>query len=75
MGNELIYTYTYSAGAKELAEESAELLDPVYKSQFRGDKEAVPELEAIYLEIKLDNGTVIFTQRYNEMVRFGYELE
>ncbi|MDR0221470.1 MAG: DUF1093 domain-containing protein [Lachnospiraceae bacterium] len=72
-GNELIYTYTYSAGAKELAAEAAELLDPVYKSQFRADKEAFPELAAIFLEIKLDDGTVVFTRKYNEIVRFGYE--
>jgi uncharacterized protein YxeA len=74
-GGELIYTYTYSAGAKELAEESAGLLDPVYKSQFRADKEAFPALEAIFLEVKLDDGTVVFSKKYNEMVRFGYELE
>jgi uncharacterized protein YxeA len=73
--NELVYTYTYSAGAKELAEEAAELLDPVYKSQFRTDKEAFPELAAIFLEIKLDDGTIVFTKKYNEIVRFGYELE
>jgi uncharacterized protein YxeA len=73
--NELLYTYTYSSGAQELAKEAAELLAPVYKAQFRADKEAFPELEAIVLEIKLDDGTVVFSNKYNEKVRFGYEIE
>ncbi|MDR0221767.1 MAG: YxeA family protein [Lachnospiraceae bacterium] len=74
-GDELVYTYTYSAGAKELAEEAAELLDSVYRSQFRADKEAFPELEAIYLEIKLADGAVVFSRKYNDVVRFGFELD
>jgi uncharacterized protein YxeA len=74
-GNELVYTYIFGADAKELAAESAELLDLVYKSQFRTDEETFPELDAIRLEIKLDDGTMVFSNRYDEKVRFGYELE
>ena len=69
----LTYTYAYSAGAKETAREMAELLDPVYKAQFRTDKETFQEIDAIFLEIKLEDGTIIFTQKYDEIVRFGYE--
>ena len=74
-GTELIYTYVYSALAKETALGDRELLDPVYKSQFRADKETFPELAAIQLIIKLDDGTEIFSKKYNEIVKFGYETE
>lgn len=73
--NALVYTYVYSAGAKGLAEESTELLDPVYRSQFRTDKQTFPELSAIFLEIKLDDGTLLFTQKYDKRVEFGYEVD
>jgi len=73
--NTLIYTYVYDVGAKGLAEEAKDLLDPVYTSQFRTDKKAFPELTAIFLEIKLTDGTVIFSQKYDQWVKFGYELE
>jgi len=72
---ELVYTYVYSASAKETALSDRELLDPVYKSQFRADKETFPELTAIQLIIKLDDGTEIFSKKYDEIVRFGYETE
>jgi uncharacterized protein (TIGR01655 family) len=72
--NTLIYTYTYGAGAVELAQKMPVLLDPVYRAQFRTDQETFPELTAIFLEIKLNDGTVIFSQKYNEIVRFGYEI-
>ena len=65
--------FIYSAGAKETAREMAELLDPVYRAQFRTDKETFPEIDAIFLEIKLDDGTMIFSQKYDEIVRFAYE--
>ncbi|MDR2044576.1 MAG: hypothetical protein LBQ15_09480 [Clostridium sp.] len=71
----LVYTYVYSANAKTLAEEAAEFLDPVYRSQFRTDQEAFPELPAIFLEIKLEGGTTIFSQKYDRRVEFGYELK
>jgi len=71
----LIYTYLYSAEARELAKSDAELHDPVYRAQFRTDKETFPELTAIFLEIKLDDGTVIFSQKYDTRVEFSYEKE
>ena len=73
--NTLIYTYIYSDDAKESAGDMIELLDPVYKSQFRTDKLTFPELTAIFLEIKLENGTVIYSQKYNRKVEFSYENE
>jgi len=72
---DLVYTYVYSSEAKELALSDVELLDPVYKSQFRPDKDTFPELEAISLIIKLEDGTEIFSQKYNERVMFSYEYE
>jgi len=74
-GSSLIYTYSYAAGARELAEVSADLLDPVYLAQFRADKKAVPELTAIFLEIKLEDSTIIFSQRYDTRIEFDYEKE
>jgi uncharacterized protein YxeA len=73
-GNDLVYTYIFDADAKESAADSAELLDLVYKAQFRTDEETFPELDAIRLEIKLDDGTTVFSKRYDEKVRFGYEI-
>ena len=73
-GSTLIYTYLYDAGAKDLAEAAAELLDPVYYVQFRTDKDALPELTAIILEVKLTDGTVIYSQKYETRVLFDYEL-
>ena len=70
----LVYSYVYSAGAKELAEKDGEFLSPVYKAQFRTDKQAFPELTAIFLEIKLTDGTIIFSEKYETLVQFGYEL-
>jgi uncharacterized protein YxeA len=70
----LLYAYVYSAKAKEWAEESVQFLDPVYKAQFRTDKQTFPELTAIFLEIKLADGTVIFSQKNDKRVAFGYEL-
>ena len=52
-----------------------DLLDPVYKSQFRTDKLTFPELTAIFLEINLTDGTVIYSQKYDKKVQFGYEKE
>ena len=72
-GAALIYKYVYSAYAEELAEDAAELLDPVYSAQFRTDKQAFPELIAIFLEIWLDDGTTIFAQKYDKRVEFDYE--
>ena len=71
---ELVYTYIYGAGEKETALGNVEFLDPVYKSQFRADKEAFPELTAIRLIIKLEDGTEIFSKKYNEKVKFSYEI-
>jgi len=70
----LIYTYEYSAGAKELAESVKDLLDPVYSAQFRADQQACPKLAAVYLEIKLDDGTVIFSKKYDQRIVFDYEM-
>jgi len=72
-GTTLIYTYTFGAYAKELAEAASDVLDPVYYVQFRADKKAYPELTAIILDIKLDDGTVIFSQHYDKRVEFDYE--
>jgi hypothetical protein len=71
--NSLVYTYLY--GAKTLADSAAEFLDPVYKSQFRADQDSCPELGAIFLEIKLEDGETVFSQKYDERVKFGYELD
>jgi hypothetical protein len=73
-GSDLLYTYTYASGAKGMATDSADTLDRAYRSQFRTDKEAFPDLGVIYLEITLDDGTVVFSRKYDEIVRFGYEL-
>jgi len=70
---ELIYTYTYNRDAVELANDAALLLDPVYKSQFKTDNAMFPEINAIVLEIMLDDGTVVFSKKYNQRVAFGYE--
>jgi len=72
---DLIYSYVYGAGRQDTALSDTELLDPVYKSQFRTDKEAFPELTAIHLIIKLDDGTEVFSRKYNERVEFDYEKE
>jgi len=69
----LIYTYTYED--KSLAEDAAELLDPMYQAQFRADQQARPELTTIFLEVKLEDGTEIFSQKYNQRVVFDYERE
>ena len=74
-GSALIYTYLYSTEASDLAEQAAEFQDPVYRAQFRTDKEAFPELTAIFLEIKLDDGTIVFSEKYDKRVKFGYEME
>ena len=73
--NTLTYTYLYSAGARELAEAAVELQVPVYRAQFRTDKDTFPELTAIFLEIKLDDGTVIFSEKYDKRVVFNYDKE
>jgi uncharacterized protein (TIGR01655 family) len=73
--NALIYTYLYSADAKEAAEAAAEYQDFVYRAQFRADKDTFPELSAIFLEIKLDDGTLIYSQKYDKRVLFGYDKE
>lgn len=73
-GTTLVYTYRYNAAAKELAEAEASLLDPVYLAQFRADSEAFPELTAIALEVKLDDGTVVFSQSYDTRIEFTYEM-
>ena len=72
-GSALRYIYVFSAGGKAAAEAAAELLDPVYKVQFRTDKDAFPELTAIFLEIRMDDGTVVFSQKYDTRVKFDYE--
>jgi len=72
--NDLFYTYVYRIKEKEMALDDSELLDPLYRSQFRTDKDTFPELESIYLIIKLDDGTEIFSKKYDERVKFGYEM-
>ena len=72
-GIALTYTYVYDTEEKASAETAAGLLDPVYAAQFRTDKDAFPELAAIYLEVKLGDGTVIFSQKYDKRVEFDYE--
>jgi len=64
-GTTLIYTYTYSKKERELAEKAALLQDFVYQVQYKIDKAIFPELTAIFLEIKLDDGTQIFSKKYN----------
>lgn len=73
--NTLVYTYLYRTEARGLAEEAAVLQDHAYRAQFRADKDLFPELTAIFLEIKLDDGTVVFSQKYDKRVEFGYEME
>ncbi|MCL2672225.1 MAG: YxeA family protein [Clostridiales bacterium] len=72
-GTTLMYTYVYSTGAKEMAEAAAELQDFVYRAQFRTDSDLFPELSAIFLVIKLDDGTEIFSQKYDTRVTFAYD--
>ncbi|MCL2529845.1 MAG: hypothetical protein FWE41_05885 [Coriobacteriia bacterium] len=74
-GTTLVYTYEYTADMQAIAESDAFLLDPVYVSQFRTDKQAFDELTAIVLEVRLDDGTIIFSQKYNTRVEFTYELQ
>jgi hypothetical protein len=74
-GTALVYTYTYDVGARDQAEEAALLQDPVYRVQFRTDKDTFPELTAIYLEIKLSDGTTVFSQKYDQRVTFGFDRE
>ena len=74
-GATLSYTYVYNSYAKELAEAAAQLLDPVYSVQFRTDKQAFSELTAIFLEIKLSDGTAVFSQKSDTRVTFDYENE
>jgi len=69
----LVYTYTYEDKAQ--AEDAAELLDPVYTAQFRTDQQAFPEVTAIFLEIRLEGETVVFSQKYDRRVVFDYEKE
>jgi uncharacterized protein YxeA len=75
VGTPLVYTYTFSVDAKEIAEQDAILQDFVYRAQFRADQETLSELTAIFLEIKLDDGTVIFSQKYDQRVTFNFDLE
>jgi len=70
-----ILTYTYIYGNAKSAEDMVEMLESVYKSQFRTDKLTFPELTAIFLEIKLEGGIVVFSQKYDQMVIFNYEME
>jgi uncharacterized protein YxeA len=72
-GSTLVYTYLYGPGAEPLAQEAAELLPSVYTAQFRTDSAVFPELTAIFLEIQLAGGTVIFSEKYDRQVKFGYE--
>jgi len=72
-GSALNYVYTYVAGERSAAEAAAELLDPVYCVQFRTDKDTFPGLIAIYLEIRLDDGATVFSQKYDTRVEFDYE--
>ena len=51
------------------------MLLPVYKSQFRADNDAFSELTAIYLIIKLDDETLVCSQKYDRRVEFSYEME
>jgi uncharacterized protein (TIGR01655 family) len=73
-GTNLIYAYQYKTEDRALAETAIGFLEPVYRAQFRADNEAFPELTAIVLKIRLDDGTVLFSEIYNERVKFGYEL-
>jgi uncharacterized protein YxeA len=74
-GTTLVYTYTYSVGSREMAESDATLKDYVYRAQFRADQDAFPELTAIFLEVKLEDGTVIFSQKYDQRVTFNFDSE
>ena len=74
-GDTLIYTYTFSADARESADAAAQLLDPVYYVQFRADKQVFPELTAIFLQVRQSDSTMVFTQRYDTRVEFDYENE
>ncbi|MDR2492076.1 MAG: YxeA family protein [Coriobacteriales bacterium] len=70
----LVYTYTYNKGARELAAKDAAYLEPVYRAQFRTDQGVLPELSAIMLEVKLDDGTVLYFKSFDQRIAFGYEL-
>ena len=72
-GAALRYVYVYGADKKAAAEAAAELLDPVYYVQYRTDKDAFPELTAIFLEIRLDDGAEVFSKKYDTRVTFDYE--
>jgi len=72
-GTTLWFTYTFDNNAKEAAEEAAELLDPVFNAQFRTDKQAFEELTSLTLEIILEDGSEIFTQKYETIIEFDYE--
>jgi len=72
---DLIYTYVYGTTVKESALRDVESLDWVYRSQFRTDKDMFPELAAIHLIVELNDGTEIFSRKYDKIVRFGYEEE
>ena len=74
-GTALRYIYVYGAGEKAAAEAAAQLLDPVYYVQYRTDREAFPELTAIFLEIRLDGGVEVFSKKYDSRVAFDYESE
>jgi uncharacterized protein YxeA len=72
-GTALIYTYLYITGAREMAEDAAVYQDHVYRAQFRTDKDTFPELSSIYLEIILEDGTIIFSQKYDTRITFSYD--
>jgi uncharacterized protein YxeA len=69
----LVYSYVYEPGARGMAEHDAKYISPIYKAQFRTDKQAFPELTAVFLEVKLADGTVILSEKHDTVVRFGYE--
>ena len=74
-GGALVYRYVYSVDSREEAVAAAELLDPVYYVRFRTDKQAFPELTAIFLEVRLSDGTAVFSQKYDTRVTYDYENE
>jgi len=74
-GTSLIYAYIFEASEKEPAAATAQLLDPVYYVQFRTDKEAFPELTAVFLEVRLAGGEMVFAQKYDTRVEFDYEKD
>ena len=74
-GDSLVYTYVWAGEDMAGASEAAELLDPVYIAQFRTDKLLFDGIAAIYLEVKMGDGTVVFSQKYDTKVTFDYENE